>query len=30
MISTKYIPQIFKKYYLNYKLSKLLLKFDEN
>jgi len=29
MISTKYIPQIFKKYYLNYKLSKLLLRFDE-
>jgi hypothetical protein len=29
MISTKYIPQMFKKYYLNYKLSKLLLKFDE-
>ena len=26
MISTKYIPHIFKKYYLNYKLSKLLLK----
>ena len=30
MISTKYIPQIFKKYYLNYKLTKLLLRFDEN
>ena len=30
MISTKYIPGIFKKYYLRYKLSNLLLKFDEN
>ena len=30
MISTKYIPQIFKKNYLNYKLTKLLLRFDEN
>lgn len=29
IISTKYIPGIFKKYYLNYKLSKLLLLFDE-
>jgi hypothetical protein len=26
MISTEYIPHLFKKYYLNYKLSKLLLK----
>ena len=30
MISTKYIPRIFQKYYLNYKLSLLLLHFDEN
>ena len=30
MVSTKYIPRIFKKYYLNYKLSNLLLKFDVN
>lgn len=30
IISTKYIPQIFQKYYLNYKLSGLLLQFDEN
>ena len=30
MISTKYIPRIFQKYYLNYKLSILLLHFDEN
>ena len=30
MVSTKYIPIIFKKYYLNYKLSTLLLHFNEN
>jgi hypothetical protein len=30
MISTRYIPRIFQKYYLNYKLSILLLHFDEN
>ena len=30
MISTKFIPRIFQKYYLNYKLSTLLLHFDEN
>jgi hypothetical protein len=30
IISTRYIPQIFQKYYLNYKLSNLLLQFDIN
>ena len=30
MISTRYIPGIFQKYYLNHKLSTLLLHFDEN
>ena len=30
IISTRYIPQIFQKYYLNYKLSNLLLQFDVN
>lgn len=30
MISTRFIPRIFQKYYLNYKLSNLLLQFDVN
>jgi hypothetical protein len=30
IISTRYIPRILQKYYLNYKLSKILLYFDEN
>jgi hypothetical protein len=30
IISTRYIPRIFQKYYLKYKLSTLLLYFDEN
>jgi hypothetical protein len=30
IISTRYIPRILQKYYLNYKLSKKLLYFDEN
>jgi len=30
MISARFIPRIFQKYYLNYKLSTLLLHFDEN
>jgi hypothetical protein len=30
MISTRYIPKIFQKYYLKYKLSTLLLHFNEN
>jgi hypothetical protein len=30
IISTRYIPRILQKHYLNYKLTTLLLSFDEN